>query len=402
MSTIRSVTSKPWSLRIALTARIRSKTRPSSSSSSSSAVSSATVTPSAPATAQPSRPPRSTITSSGSSSWPAARNRPPPSSSNSPACERLLHRAEILAELRPEHRQVRLHAQLRVDRVEHDLLHAHLVGDLVRVRLRARRALDDEPAERLAQLHRRRRARLVRERDDAAHVRDLLQQLPVRRRRLRPRREVHRLRRVRARARDEVPPEVLREERHDRREHAQRLDERVPERLQRSRVALPEPRARAADVPVREIVEVLLEVADHVDGQPRLVAGGRVGDERVRPLDEPAVERLRGRPPARATTRPAGTPRCSRTMTKNETEFQSVSSSRLIWSAARKPNRRFRSGGCAQYCQRITSAPIRANASLGLDRVARRAVHLAAVSRRASSRSRAPAGTARARSARPT
>ena len=52
--------------------------------------------------------------------------------------------------------------------------------------------------------------------------------------------------------------------------------------------------------------------------------------------------------------------------TKNETEFQNVSSSRRISSAGPKPKSRFRSGGCAQYCQRITSAPMRANASSAL------------------------------------
>ena len=156
------------------------------------------MTPSAAATAQPSRPPRSTITSSGSSSWPGGAEPAAAELLELAGLERLLHRAEILPELRAEHRQVRLDAQLRVDRVEHDLLHAHLVGDLVRVRLRARRALDDEPPQRLAQLQPGGRARLVRERDDATDVRDLLQQLAVRRRRLRPRREMHRLRRVRA------------------------------------------------------------------------------------------------------------------------------------------------------------------------------------------------------------
>ena len=49
--------------------------------------------------------------------------------------------------------------------------------------------------------------------------------------------------------------------------------------------------------------------------------------------------------------------------TKNETEFQSVRSSRLISRAGPKPKRRFWLGGCAQNCQRMTSAPMRANAS---------------------------------------
>ena len=45
------------------------------------------------------------------------------------------------------------------------------------------------------------------------------------------------------------------EERHHRRDHAQRLDERVPERPERGLVAVPEAAARAADVPVGEIVD---------------------------------------------------------------------------------------------------------------------------------------------------
>ena len=49
--------------------------------------------------------------------------------------------------------------------------------------------------------------------------------------------------------------------------------------------------------------------------------------------------------------------------TRNVTEFQRVSSFRWISCAGPKPNSRFRSGGWAQYCQRITSAPMRANAS---------------------------------------
>ena len=58
--------------------------------------------------------------------------------------ERGPHRAELLAELRPEHGQVRLDAQLRVDVPELDLLHAQLLGDLVGVRGGERRALDDD------------------------------------------------------------------------------------------------------------------------------------------------------------------------------------------------------------------------------------------------------------------
>ena len=49
--------------------------------------------------------------------------------------------------------------------------------------------------------------------------------------------------------------------------------------------------------------------------------------------------------------------------TKNDTEFQSVNSSRLISFAGPKPKRRLRSSGCAEYCHRMTSAPMRENAS---------------------------------------
>ena len=55
--------------------------------------------------------------------------------------------AELLAELRPEHRQVRLHVQLRrVDLAELDVLDAELLAHLPGVALGERRALDDEPA----------------------------------------------------------------------------------------------------------------------------------------------------------------------------------------------------------------------------------------------------------------
>ena len=133
------------------------------------------------------------------------------------------------AELRPEHAQVRLHAQLaRVDLAPLDVLDAQLLGDLVGVRARGLRAGDDESAQRLPQRQPRRRARLPAELDDAAHLRHLGQQRLVDVRRLRPRREEHRLV-----ARDEVPPQVLREKRHHRRDHLDRRRERIPEDAQR-------------------------------------------------------------------------------------------------------------------------------------------------------------------------
>ena len=54
--------------------------------------------------------------------------------------ERLAHGAELLAELRAELRQVRLHPELdRLDGPELDLLHPQLVGDLVDMAVEARR-----------------------------------------------------------------------------------------------------------------------------------------------------------------------------------------------------------------------------------------------------------------------
>ncbi len=99
---------------------------------------------------------------------------------------------------------------------------------------------------------------------------------------------MHRLRPVR----HEVAPQVLRQERHHRRKDAQRLHESVPERLQRSLLAVPEAPARAADVPVGEIVDIRLVEADHVVGAVALERVARIGDERVRAFDQPSVERL--------------------------------------------------------------------------------------------------------------
>ena len=78
------------------------------------------MTPASPATAQPSLPARSTSTSSGPSSWPAARKRPLSELLELARLQRGADGAELLAELRPEHGQVRLHAQLRIDVAELD------------------------------------------------------------------------------------------------------------------------------------------------------------------------------------------------------------------------------------------------------------------------------------------
>ena len=88
--------------------------------------------------------------------------------------ERRAHCTELPAELRPEQRQIRLHAKLaRLDVPEGDLANAKLVGDLAGVALGERRALDDERAKRLPELHARSRTRLAPELDDTAQLGDL-------------------------------------------------------------------------------------------------------------------------------------------------------------------------------------------------------------------------------------
>ena len=145
--------------------------------------------------------------------------------------ERGAHRAQLLPELRPEQRQVRLHAQLaRLDVPEGDVAHAELVRDLVRVALRARRALDDERAQRLPELQPRGRARLPSELDHAAELRDLGEQGRIRRRPAPASRRDERTPACTRARRGEHPPEMIGEERHQRRDDAQPLDERVPER----------------------------------------------------------------------------------------------------------------------------------------------------------------------------
>ena len=83
--------------------------------------------------------------------------------------ERLAHRHQLGAELRPEQTKVGLHAELaRLDRSEHDLLHPKLLDQLLRVALRERRTFHDEGPQGLAQADARGRARLAAELDDAA------------------------------------------------------------------------------------------------------------------------------------------------------------------------------------------------------------------------------------------
>ena len=165
--------------------------------------------------------------------------------------------------------------------------------------------------------------------------------------------------------RREHAPEVVREERHERRDDAHALDEGVPERPQRNRVALPGPATGPPDVPVGDVVDERLVCTHDVDREPALVPGSRLRDERMCALDEPAVERLElpARPGRRDRSSRASSLRRSRSRRRTCHEFQSVSSFRWISCAGPNPKRRLRSGGCEQYCQRMTSAPMRANAS---------------------------------------
>ena len=200
-------------MRSELTVWMSSYASPSSTSSSSRPRSSATVTPSPEATAQPSRPPRSTSTSSGSSSCPATRNRPSGSSSNSPAASAARTAPSSLPSFGPSLGRFGFTRSSTASTVaELDLLHAQLVRDLLDMAVEAR-ALDDEPAQRLPQLDARGRARLPPELDDTPHRGDLVEKGPIRLRDLGPAGEVHRLRPVE----DERPPEVVGDERQDRR-----------------------------------------------------------------------------------------------------------------------------------------------------------------------------------------
>jgi hypothetical protein len=90
-------------------------------------------------------------------------------------------------------------------------------------------------------------------------------------------------------------PQVLGQERHHRRDHLHRADEREPELLKRGLVvASPKPSARAADVPVRKVVDEGHEGAGDVR-RPEAVVGIRhVGNKLIGAGPQPAIERVRG------------------------------------------------------------------------------------------------------------
>ncbi len=85
---------------------------------------------------------------------------------------------------------------------------------------------------------------------------------------------------------------MLGQEGHDRRDHAQPLHERVPERPEGRVVGSVEAAPRAADVPVREVVHEALEGADDPRRPVVLVRRRRLLHEPLDPGQQPAVERL--------------------------------------------------------------------------------------------------------------
>src|SRR4029079_2464349 len=94
-----------------------------------------------------------------------------------------------------------------------------------------------------------------------------------------------------ANGRREIPPHVLGEEGHYRRDHAHRLDERVPERPERRLVEGVEALARAADGPGGEIVREAFPCIRDIRRPEALVGVGRLLHELLRPREKPAVER---------------------------------------------------------------------------------------------------------------
>ena len=224
---IRSVSARPCSLRIVFSLWIRSRTRPSSRSSRierrverdrDRVVLGQRPALAARGARRAPRPARA--------SRPSTRKRPPSSSSNSPASSAARTARSSLPSFGPEHREVRLHAHLgRLDRAEHDLLHAQLVRDLVRVRRdRARSALRRRAGAAAGAASGPPAPRAWRPSSTMRRTAAISgEQRLVRLARLGPAGEEDRLRRALGRVRDEVPPEVLGEERHHRRDHAQRL-----------------------------------------------------------------------------------------------------------------------------------------------------------------------------------
>ena len=84
---------------------------------------------------------------------------------------------------------------------------------------------------------------------------------------------------------------MLREEGHHRRDTAHRLHERVPQRSERGLVERVEAAARAADVPVRDVVDEALERAHDVRRPVPVVGALDLGEVGLRPREQPPIER---------------------------------------------------------------------------------------------------------------
>jgi hypothetical protein len=149
------------------------------------------------------------------------------------------------------------------------------------------RSFDDQTPKGLPPFQPGLRACLSTKIDDPSHVRDVPKKLDIRLLELGPAGEMDGRRPVR----HEVPPEMLGQERHHRRDHAKRLDERVPQGSERRLVVRVEAPPRQADVPIRHVVYEIFERPYDIDGERRLVGVGRFYDKLLRPLGEPAVQR---------------------------------------------------------------------------------------------------------------
>ncbi len=214
---------------------------------------------------------RSTSTSSAAELVPADPEPPAVELLELAGGERGAYGAELLAQLRAEHGEVRPDDELlRLDFALLDLLDAKLLANLINVVVReaARRgrragaaagaASAPSPsapggrAPRPAELRRSPRA--------SASI-----DVP----RLRPAGEEDRVRRVVERLRDQHLPQPLGQERHHRRHDTHCLHERPPERRERVLVVAVEAAPRAADVPVREVVDERLPRTDDPGVQKR-------------------------------------------------------------------------------------------------------------------------------------
>ena len=189
---------------------------------------------------------------------------------------------------------------------------------------------------------------------------------------------------------------MLGEERHHRREHAQRLHERVPERPERGLVL-----ARSAGASGGCTSSTDRRRTPRTRGSrrrsasPRSAASASRTNACVRSTSQRSSGRSAGGPASRSADA-ARSPRCSRTRRRTTTEFQNVSSLRLISCAGPKPK-----AGSGRAAARSTASASRRRPSARTRPRPRSCSPTSRASRgrarRASSRSRAPAGTASGR-----